>query len=287
MHHIPVLLDEVLRIFNPQQGQSYIDATLGDGGHATALLKRIAPNGRLLGLDQDKNQIAVAAEALRPFGKQAILCQSRFSSLATVAKEAGFDSVDGCLFDFGISSRQLDDSRYGLHFEDTAPLDMRLGDHAYGSAADFLNRANETEIADVLYSRGDRHNSRLLARKIMTYRRKQLFQVAHDVKVALNLWSPAQLAPIFQALRIWVNQEYEEIEAALPQAIAVLRPGGVLVAISFHSGEDRFVKHFLQEHRALLEVNKKIIIPSLEEIRRNPRSRSAKLRFARKKELSI
>lgn len=283
MKHIPVLLNEVIEILRPHSGGRYIDGTLGDGGHSYALLEASNPDGRLLGLDQDQSQIAVASARLEQFRSRVVLVCTPYSRMKEVASAHGFAQVDGILLDLGVSSRQLDTSEYGLTFTDDAPLDMRLSHERQNTAADLLNRANEQTIADTLYYYGDRHNSRTLARKIVHYRKKQVFQVARDVKEALNLWRPADLAPIFQALRIWVNEEYAQIEAVLPQAVELLAPGGRIAVISFHSGEDRIVKRFMQSHRELLEVSKKIIQPTFEEVKRNPRARSAKLRWAEKK----
>ncbi|HEY1074505.1 MAG TPA: 16S rRNA (cytosine(1402)-N(4))-methyltransferase RsmH [Patescibacteria group bacterium] len=283
MKHIPVLMNEVMVALQPRDGGNYIDATLGDGGHTEALLEASGPTGRVLGLDQDPGQLAIARERLTQFGTRAVLVQSRFGDMQHVAEAQGFSPVDGILFDLGISSRQLDDPKYGLNIIDDTPLDMRLSPELDMSAADFLTRGNEREIADVLYLYGDRHNSRTLAHKIVNYRRKQVFQVAHDLKEALNLWRPMELAPIFQALRIHVNREYEQLEKALPAAIRLLKPGGVLAIISFHSGEDRIVKRFLLSQRELLEVSKKIIQPAFTEVKKNSRARSAKLRLAYKK----
>jgi 16S rRNA (cytosine1402-N4)-methyltransferase len=282
MNHVPVLLHEVIAVFDPKPGEHFIDATLGDGGHSAVLLERIAPDGKLLGLDQDKRQLAVAKERLKHLGSRGIFVCARYSQVQEIAQEHGFTQVDGILFDLGISSRQLSDPRYGLDMADTTALDMRLSGELDFNAADFLNRASEQEIADTLYYYGDRHNSRTLARKIVTYRRKKAFKVAYDLKEAINLWHPAALAPLFQALRIWVNKEYEEIETALPQALNLLKPAGKLAVISFHSGEDRIVKRILRNNRELLEV-KPIIRPTYEEIKRNSRSRSATLRIAIKK----
>ncbi len=286
MNHIPVLLSEVLTVLHPQPGQSYIDGTLGDGGHAAALLEKIQPGGRLLGLDQDPHQLEVARQRLESYGDAVDLVCARFSSLGEVARHRGFEAVDGIVLDLGISSRQLDSPEYGLTFADSAPLDMRLSPELSRTAADFLNHANEITIADTFFSLGDRHNSRTLARKIITYRRKKMFTVARDLKEALNVWQPSALAPIFQALRIWVNQEFEELQTVLPQAISLLKPGGILVVITFHSGEDRIVKRFLLQSRELLEVSKRIIQPEFKEIKQNSRARSAKLRWARKRSLA-
>ncbi len=279
MEHTPVLLHEVIAALQPTSTGCYIDGTLGDGGHAAAILAHSQPNGTLLGLDQDSRQIEVAKSHLQPFGQRATCIESRFSHLQEVAEKHGFTEVDGILLDLGISSRQLADSSYGLSFDDEAPLDMRLSSSLHHSAADYLNRANEVEIADVLYRHGDRHNSRALARKIVQFRRHQQFQQAGDVKRALGLTHPSALAPIFQALRIAVNQEADELSAVLPQALHLLKPGGKLAVITFHSGEDRMVKHFLLTHRSELQ-RQKLIRPSYEEIKRNSRARSALLRVA-------
>jgi 16S rRNA (cytosine1402-N4)-methyltransferase len=281
MKHTSVLLQEVIAALQPKSDGRYIDATLGDGGHAKAILEHSQPNSSLLGLDQDKNQIQVAQEQLQSFGTRVTLKQARFAQIKAVAQATGFSAVDGILFDLGISSRQLDDPSYGLTFADTAPLDMRLSPDLTQTAADFLNQANEVEIGDVLYHYGDYHNSRALAHKMVRYRRKQWFRVARDVKEALQLWHPAQLAPLFQALRIWVNQEDQQLKLALPQAVSLLQPGGVLAVISFHSGEDRIVKQFFASQRSYLTVSK-IIRPSFTEIKRNSRARSALLRVAQK-----
>lgn len=284
MKHIPVLLDEVIARLNPQPSGKYIDATVGDGGHADALLKHSHPTGKLLGLDQDVKQVEVARERLRKYDARAKIVVARFSGLEKVAQSHGFSEVDGILFDLGYSSRQISDPNYGLDYlSDDSPLDMRLAQDLEFNAADFLNRGNEREIADVLFRFGDRHASRILAQKIIQFRRKSKFQVARDVKTALNIWKPGELAPIFQALRIWVNQEFSQIETALPQAINLLKPGGNLVVITFHSGEDRVVKQLLKAHRNQLEVSTKIVLPSYAEIKSNSRARSAKLRHARKK----
>lgn len=281
MQHIPVLLNEVITAFEPQSEKRYIDATLGDGGHATALLEASQPKGRVLGLDQDPQQIAVAKENLAKWGKRITIVESRFSHLKEQAIKAGFKKVDGILLDLGISSRQLNDLSYGLSLDDKANLDMRLTPSLPHTAADFLNHGNETEIADMLYEFGDRHNSRTLARKIVSFRRKATFKVAYDLKQAIDVWNPHTLAPIFQALRIWVNTEFEELHTVLPQAIDLLTPGGTLAIITFHSGEDRIVKRFLRDRRKLLRVSH-IVTPSYDEIRKNSRARSAKLRLAQK-----
>ncbi len=282
MKHTPVLLDEVIAALQPHTEGKYIDATVGDGGHTQALLEHSKPDGKVLGLDQDETQLEIARNRLNAYSDRVVLVKSRFSNISEVAIKKRFHEVDGVLFDLGISSRQLSEPKYGLNYDDTSPLDMRLSSQLDWSAADFLNRAKEQEIADVLYNYGDRRNSRTMARKIMHYRQKKDLQVAGDVKLALGLSHPAALSPIFQALRIWVNKEFEELTLALPQAVDLLKPGGVLAVISFHSGEDRIVKRFLRSQQAVLELNKRIIRPSYLEIKINSRARSAILRIAKK-----
>ncbi len=283
MNHIPVFLNEVVAAIKPEPGGKYIDATLGDGGHAKALLQHSTPYGKVLGLDQDANQIAQAEQTLAQFEGRVTVVNARFSEIEHIAREVGFIQVDGILFDLGISSRQLDDPRYGLTFRDNAPLDMRLTSEGEFTAADILNHRSERELADLLYLYGDRHDSHSLARKLVAYRKKHQFVTAQDVKDALERTTPGFLAPIFQALRIEVNEEYLEIQTALPQALNLLKPGGVLAVISFHSGEDRLVKEFFKEHKAALTHSVKITEPSREEQRANSRARSAKLRYATKK----
>lgn len=283
MNHIPVFLNEVVAAIKPAPGGKYIDATLGDGGHAAALLQHSDPYGKLLGLDQDMHQIDQAKQTLAQFEGRVTLVNARFSEIEQMARDTGFIQVDGILFDLGISSRQLDDPRYGLTFRDNAPLDMRLSSEREFTAADLLNHRSEREIADLLYLYGDRHDSRSLARKLVDYRKTKPFVTAADIKAALGRNTPGFLAPIFQALRIEVNGEYDEIELALPQALHLLKPGGVLAVISFHSGEDRLVKQFFKDHKAEFSDLVKITQPSQEEQRANSRSRSAKLRYATKK----
>lgn len=281
--HIPVLLDEVVTALKPYSGGRYIDATVGTGGHAAAILDASEPNGRLLGIDQDPLQIERAHERLQSYGNRCVLRTGRFGDIATVARGEGFESVDGVLFDFGVSSRQLDDPAYGLGFRDNDALDMRLSPGAERTAAELLSRTSRQALADLLFQYGDRHNSYQLADRIIDYRRRHGIATAGDLKQALGLERPRDLAPIWQALRITVNDEYGQITAGLEGAIRLLRPGGVLAAISFHSGEDRLVKQTLRQNVSELSISKAITVASRVEQRKNPRSRSAKLRLAHKR----
>lgn len=279
MEHIPVLLTEVIAAIEPKDGGRYIDATLGDSGHAKAILTASSPTGKLLGLDQDENQLSIAEAHLQQFKDRVTFRRTNFGHIQSVATEAGFSDVDGILFDLGISSRQLSDAEYGLSFADETVLDMQLSPEAERSAKEIVNGAGRQELADILYKYGDRHDSYRLADRIIAFRRKHPIVTALDLKTALELFRPNQLAPIFQALRIVVNDEYGQIEAALAGAERLLGPGGVLAVISFHSGEDRIVKNFLRNAKSRLKLEP-IIVPGRDEQKTNGRSRSAKLRIA-------
>ncbi len=282
MVHIPVLLQEVIESLSPKPGGFYLDCTVGDGGHSEAILESSAPNGRVVSIDADSQQVEVAKQRLERFGDRVRVLESRFSDIDQVATKVGISDFDGILFDLGYSSRQLHDAKYGLSYADESTLDMRLGTAGQMSAADWLNRANEVEIGDALFLYGDRHSSRSLARKIIAHRRKQMFRQAKDLKAALGIERASELAPIWQTLRIVVNDEYGEISLAIPKAIELLAPGGVLAVITFHSGEDRVVKRLLAASNELVG-KQKLILPTFTEIKKNSRARSAKLRVVTKK----
>lgn len=282
MQHIPVLLKEVIQALSPKSGGVYLDCTAGDGGHSEALLEASAPDGMVVSIDADSQQVEVSKHRLERFGGRARVLESRFSEIDQFAPKVGVTAFNGILFDLGYSSRQLQDPKYGLSYADDSSLDMRLGTAGQMTAADWLNRANEVEIGDALFLYGDRHSSRSLARKIIAYRRKQMFGQAKDLKLALGIEKASELAPIWQALRIVVNDEYGEISSAIPKAIELLVSGGVLAAITFHSGEDRVVKRLLATSDELVG-KQKLVIPTFAEIKKNSRARSAKLRVVTKK----
>lgn len=283
MVHIPVLLQEVIAAINPKSGGYYLDCTLGDGGHAQAILKASEPDGKLVGIDTDSHQVAVARQRLERFKDRVWLVRSPFSQIDSVVKQLAIASFDGILFDLGYSSRQLSNLDYGLSFDDASPLDMRLSSSQNTTAADWLNRANEVTIADALFRYGNRHASRMLAHKVMAYRQKKQFRDAKDLKEALGMHRPGDLAPIWQAIRIIVNHEYDEIESGIPKAFGLLRSGGVLAVITFHSGEDRLVKNLFRTFKEEWAQKPQLVSPRFEEIKLNSRSRSAKLRVVVKK----
>jgi 16S rRNA (cytosine1402-N4)-methyltransferase len=302
--HIPVLLDEALQILAPHSGGRYIDATLGGGGHAQAILEASAPEGRLLGLDADPRAIERVQRRLARFGQRATLVQANFRHIAAIAREHGFDQVDGILFDLGVSSYHLDEADQGFSFGKEGPLDMRLNPDVGPSAADIVNTLDADDLADILYRYGEERRSRRIARAIVANRPiTTTTQLAETVVKAIGRKPGVRLHPAtrtFQALRIYVNDELGALEAALPQAVSLLKSGGVLAVITFHSLEDRIVKHyFRQESRDCIcpphtpsctcgpkaqdeIIHRKGLTPSPDEIARNPRSRSARLRAIRK-----
>jgi 16S rRNA (cytosine1402-N4)-methyltransferase len=288
--HISVLLAEVLHWLQPRAGGRYVDGTLGNGGHAAAILRASAPDGRLLGLDADPDAIAAAGLQLAVFGERVVLVNASFREMAAVVADQSFEPVDGIVLDLGVSSRQLDTGGRGFTFRQDEPLDMRF-DPTHGQpAADFLNHADESEIADVLYRYGEEHRSRRVARAIVRRRERTPLQTTSDlVQVLEDALGPrrGRIHPAtksFQALRIHVNDELAALESVLPMAASLLTPGGRLAVISFHSLEDRRVKHFFRAggsaEAPLTELTRKPVVPSLEEAAQNPRARSAKLRVA-------
>ena len=291
--HLPVLLDEVVSWLRPRDCGRYVDCTVGNGGHAAAILDAAAPNGTLLGLDADPLAVEVARSHLARFGDRATLVNASFREIATVADDHKFGPVDGIVMDLGISSRQLDVGGRGFSFRRDEPLDMRFDPTRGESAADLLNRADEAEIADILFQFGEEYRSRRVARAIVRQRERAPIattqDLVHAVEYALGpkrgRTHPATKS--FQALRIAVNDELGALEETLPAAAQLLAPGARLAVISFHSLEDRRVKQFFRAggtaDAPLTELTRKPIVPSSEESARNPRARSAKLRIAERK----
>lgn len=292
--HVPVLPAEVLAGLAPRPGGRYIDGTLGGGGHAAALLEASAPDGRLLGIDADPAALAAAGTRLAPFGERVTLAHGNFRDLAGLARAAGFAPIDGLLLDLGVSSHQLDTPERGFSFQADAPLDMRLDPTAGTTAAELVNQLAEGALADLIYRYGEERGSRRVARFIVEARaRRPITRTAELAELVARALGGrhGKLHPAtrtFQALRIAVNQEIASLEAALPQAVELLAPGGRLAVIAFHSLEDRVVKQFFRAESGyggtgaarLRIVTKKPIEAGEEEARTNPRSRSAKLRVA-------
>jgi len=301
--HRPVLLRQVLDALQVRPDGLYIDGTFGRGGHAAAILERLGVEGRLLAFDKDPEAVAFAAER---FAQESRLLMRRgsFINLATVVSELGWQGkVDGILFDLGVSSPQLDDAGRGFSFLKPGPLDMRMNPEAGASASEWLASASEREIADVLWKYGEERYSRRIARAIVASRDEDPITDTGRLAELIAAVVPGRemkkhpATRSFQAIRIFINQELEDIEAALPQAVDALVPGGRLAVISFHSLEDRIVKRFIRDqHRGPqlppdLPVLANVYAPRLKpvgkqiraddvEVRANPRARSAVLRVA-------
>lgn len=299
--HIPVLLREVLDGLKVQPGGRYIDATVGGGGHAVAILERSAPDGRLLGIDRDPEVLERARERLRPFGERVVLAQGSYAELRRLAVRYDFLEVDGILFDLGLSSWQLSDPHRGFSFQIEGPLDMRYDPGQGIPASEIVNRWPEKELAALIRRYGEERYARRIARAIVRHRPIRTTTELAALIARTVGWGRDDLHPAtrtFLALRIAVNDELSALEQALPQAVSLLKPGGRLAVIAFHSLEDRIVKTFFQReardclcppqvpvctcgHRATLRlITRKPIRPSEEEVRVNPRARSARLRIA-------
>lgn len=300
--HTPVLLGQVLEYLDPRPGGRYIDATVGLGGHAAAILLRCEPDGRLLAIDADPSALAIAERNLSAQRGRVTLVQGRHRELERIAAESGFDGCDGILMDLGVSSLQLDDARRGFSFREAGPLDMRMDPGQALSADDVVNHWSEQDLARVIYEYGEERYARRVARSIVNAR--PIADTAHLAEVISRaVRTSGGIHPAtrtFQAIRIAVNGELASLAETLPQALEVLAPGGVLAVISFHSLEDRIVKQWMVQesrgcicpprlpvcecgHVARLErLTKKPVTAGLQEVARNPRSRSALLRVARK-----
>ena len=301
--HEPVLVAEVLRVLRNGPGL-YLDATLGDGGHAEALLDA-EPGARLLGTDRDPEAIARAGERLQRFGGRVTLAQATFRELGAVHARLGATPFTGALFDLGLSSRQIDTPERGMSFMREGPLDLRMDVGAGRPASERLATVSEAELAEALREHGDLPQGRRLARAILLAAGRGELPTTRSLaeltdRVLGGRPHPRRTARVFQALRIWINDEAAELEAVLAWLPGAMRPGGVVVTLAYHSGEDRRIKQALRGRpepatrrkvRLLQarpaegpwqELNRKVVTPSLEERAANPRARSARLRAFRR-----
>jgi 16S rRNA (cytosine1402-N4)-methyltransferase len=301
--HTSVLLKEVLELLAPRTGETFVDGTLGGGGHAEALLEAGA---RVIGMDQDAEALDFAKEqCLHRFGDRFHPVRANFDQLAAVLDELGVPEVDGVLLDLGVSSWQLDTAERGFSFQREGPLDMRMNRDEGMTAADLVNTAPAAELVRIFYQYGEEPNARRIAARIVSGRAARPFETTMQLALAVEEVVPrrGRIHPatrVFQALRIAVNREMEALESVLGQAAARLRPGGRMAVITFHSLEDRMVKEFFKL-RSMAELDRpewpeprpnpdyifsaltrKPVIASAEEQQRNPRSRSAKLRAVAK-----
>ena len=314
--HVPVLLSEVMELLDPRPGQNYIDCTMGGGGYTLAIAERIRP-GKIISIDLDQSAInnlrTVIAKNQNKY-QNIIIVNDNFKNLQYIyneqieKEEIGY--LDGIVLDLGLSSAQLQDPNRGFSFQVDAPLDMTFGQTADSlSAEDILNNSKQVELEKIIKDYGEEKFYRTIARKIIDYRRKNCIKTTGQLLDIIRQATPPRYrfdskihfaTRTFQALRIAVNQELDNLNQVLPQAIDILRPGGKIAVVSYHSLEDRIVKNFFRHeskdclcppqqpvcsctHQArLMIINRKIITPTADEITNNPRSRSAKLRVAQK-----
>ena len=278
MIHIPVLQKEVLDYLDPKPNENFIDCTFGEGGHTSAILEKNKPFGKVLGIDWDLKN--------RDFKRVILICDN-FVNLKNIVKKIKFGPISGILFDLGMSSWQIDQSGRGFSFLRDEPLDMRYAKNKSLTAEEIINEWSEEEIIRILKEYGEERFAKRITKEIIEKRKikpiKSTFQLVQIIKTAVPLWYQHKrihcATKTFQALRITVNDELNNLKNVLPSALDVLEPGGRIVVISFHSLEDRIVKHFFKNNIKFLKIlTKKPIKPSEEEIKINPRSRSAKLR---------
>lgn len=281
IYHEPVMTAQVVAGLAARPGGAYLDCTLGDAGHACAILDASAPDGRLLGLDADPEAIGPASARLRPYGERSCVVNGNFGSLDAHARVRGFVPADGALFDLGVSSRQLDAEDRGFSFRRDAPLDMRFTPEGE-SAGDLVNALPEGELADLIYAYGEEPRSRRIARAIVAERPITGALQLAEVAARASGYRRGRTHPAtrtFQALRIAANDEIGNLRRGLAHAASVLASGGRLVTIAYHSLEDREIKRFIGGG-GVRPVNKRVIRPDKDETARNRRSRSARMRVA-------
>lgn len=288
--HVPVMASEVLEMLAVRPGGAWIDCTVGLGGHASAVLEATAPDGRLLGLDVDRRALELAGGRLAGFGDRAALRHCWLDEAAAAAAEAGFERADGVLCDLGASSMQLDEAERGFSFQREGPLDMRLdgGDAEAETASEIANTWSESALADLIYELGEERRSRRIARAIVGRRPLRTTTELADAVASALPGRRGRIHPatnVFRALRLRVNRELERLSAFLADARGMLREGGRLVVIAFHSLEDRIVKRFMQEQSrsdapAFRALTRRVRRPGEAETAANPRARSARLRAA-------
>ncbi len=289
--HIPVLLQEVLHFLQPKSGGVYVDGTLGMAGHSEAILKASSPDGRLIAFDWDDKAIALAEQRLEKFAGRYQIIRRNFAEIPANLKEQKINDVDGLLLDVGLSSLQLDMGGRGFSFLQDEPLDMRMDTRREINAADLLANCSEEELADIFYYYGEEKQARRIAAAIVETRKRERISTSKQLSNVVIKAIPRRFHPkkihvatkTFQGLRIAVNTELENLSIILEGVAAHLKPGARLCVITFHSLEDRIVKNKFRQHSQLEVVTSKPVVASDEEIRINPRSRSAKLRVAAKR----
>jgi 16S rRNA (cytosine1402-N4)-methyltransferase len=288
--HVPVLLDETLELLAVTSGGLWVDGTLGLGGHAEAVLRATAPDGRLVGFDRDAEALERARARLLPFGDRVRLEHADYRE---IPERLGVERASGILLDLGVSSLQLDDAERGFSFQREGPLDMRMDRSRRGTAAELVNRMRESELADLIHELGEEPFSRRIARAIVRAREQEPIETTTRLAEIVRRAAPRSRRPgfhpatrTFQALRIRVNRELDGLGEAIERAASCLRSGGRIVVIAFHSLEDRAAKHALRAlaGRGFSLLTRKPLRPGEAELRRNPRARSARLRALAREE---
>lgn len=302
--HIPVMLNEVLENLNIKDGGVYIDGTFGNGGYTSAILD--AKNTKVIAFDRDETVLPRVKEVKEKYGDRFIFFQECFSKILPTLKQNDINRVDGLVLDIGVSSMQIDTPERGFSFRFDAPLSMAMGQNNL-DAKEVINNMSESELSDIFYKYGEEPRSRAIARRIVSIRGekpiKTTFELVNIIKNIVGEWQATKVVPrIFQALRIYVNDELGELEKVLGDSESILSSGGRLVVVDFHSLEDRIVKNFIKEKTEIKQavsryipvaiennqklsfksVNKNAIIPSKQEVEMNPRAHSAKLRVMEK-----
>jgi 16S rRNA (cytosine1402-N4)-methyltransferase len=299
--HIPVLTKEILNYLNLKKGGVYIDCTLGGGGHSKAILENIYPHGLLIGIDQDTEAIETAKEELKSYIDKVKLVKGNFKNLEEILSDLKIEIVSGIIFDLGVSFHQLKEKERGFSFKEDSHLDMRMDLNQEFNADILINSYSEKDLAEIFEKYGEERLSKRIARIIVTERKKKAITTTKQLSDLIiktlpgakkrHTWRIHPATRVFQAIRIEVNQELKALEKGLNQAIRVLEDKGRICVISYHSLEDRIVKHLFkgaeregreQKNYRLKIVTKKPIRPSSEEVRDNPKARSAKLRVAEK-----
>lgn len=286
--HTPVLLDEAVHLLAPVDGGIYVDGTLGLGGHTEKILQSCTPSGRVIGFEWDDNALELATKRLTPFGRRYSAQHRSYSEIMDGLNEMGIHRVDGLLLDLGVSSLQFDNATRGFSFQADGPLDMRMDRRRHPSAEEIINNFSKDDLADIFYYFGEERQARRIASHIVAERGKERIKttshLAHIIAGAIpRKFHPRKIhvaTKVFQALRIAVNKELDNLTTVLNFITEILKPGGRICIITFHSLEDRLVKWKFKDNPVLHVLTKKPVTPSNEEIKMNPRARSAKLRAA-------
>lgn len=288
--HIPVLLQEVIKFTNPQPNENFIDATVGEGGYSMCLLQHTGPRGKILGIDLDEDSLKIAQERLKAFKDRVILKQGNFRDIDKIVQEAKFNSIDGIVFDLGLGSFQIEESGRGFSFLRDEPLKMTFSKDNVLTAEDVVNKESLENLIKIFREYGEEKNAYKIAKLIVEERQKrEIKKTSELVEIILRINKRrGRIHPatkIFQALRIYVNDELNNLVIALDKSLKLLNPNGRIAVVSYHSLEDKIVKNFFKEkvREGILKIiTKKPITPTRVEILNNYRSRSAKLRVAQK-----